>query len=335
MKLQKLLVLVAIFFVILAAFFMNETQKKKKAQDTKEALLTRLVLGEESDVHSARRMEIRRAGDDAQKVLLARGADGAWLLESQYGLPARKESVEAFLNQIKDSRGELRSDEAAVLADYRLGDGEGIMIAIELESKKIELLLSDMRPRGTQNFVRLKDSNAVIATDADLLARLGIFSEENKISYKSFADFRLISMDSAQVQSVVLTPENAKSLSFERDESVKDTTAWKLKEDPSADIDPSKVGEMMSSASNLYAQDNADPAAHEKEFAGKAPFLRVQMKPGNNPPSFELTAGGRDSAQKTVRVRRTPGGHVYVLGEANVDVLLKKNKEFFTRQKKS
>ncbi len=316
MKLKKLVFLILILVLLFSAVLIKKygimAPKSKSEADTAEASLM---------TESFTKAEIRKVSvthPSGVSIVLSKQEDGSWKIDNQYGVPTRKNAVDDFLDQIWKVRGEIRAEKTDVLADFGLTDKTAINIRLDSAAadKFQEVYLSTKRPRGSQNFVRLANASRVLVTNTDILATLNIFSEDDKLSHRVFADFRPAGIEVSTVESL----------------EINSAAIWSRK-DGAADIDEAKINEFLSSLYNLYANDVADPAVYAKDFTGQSPWIRLQWKNGDKLDTFALWLGAAVPDKKVRIIKVDPSGIVYELPEAQLEPLLKKNKESFVKQK--
>lgn len=325
MKSKKLIVLVVILLLLGALALFKRSAGPAKETLTVEAGQT--SVGPAFNASSAAHLEIRRG--DSERLALLKDASGKWTLTSHHGTRARKESVEALLGKLSGLRGELRAEDAGLLEDFTLTDEKAFHFeaAGPGDEKLTHLLVSPLRPRGTQNFVRVEGSVAVFVTDSDLLADIGIFSDADELHSRSFSDLRVAGVDSSKVEAFELVVPGQKKLSFAKKSG--EPVSWSLAEDASAQIDTSLVNQFFAAVYNLYANECVDPAGREKDFTGE-PWLKILS---NGPETTEVYVGPRLTGKETMLIRTMPDGLVYEIQTHQVDALLKKNKDSFMKPK--
>ena len=330
MRFKKLVALLLVLAALAVAALAKKTAlDKERRAETGEALKAETSLGAEISPAFVSKLEIKRGVEGSESMTLVKDND-RWTISSHYGTHARKEPVDELLKNLSAVRGEARSENPSVLEDFSLTDAKAIHIRLLGAGDKelAHFLLSPLRPRGTQNFIRLAGSPKVLATTADVLATLNIFSKDDKLDYHGFAEFRVAGVESSKVNSFELDPPGGQKLSFIRKEEKDKPVSWTLSDDVTAAIDAQKVNEFLSSLYNLYAVDNVDPAAHAKDFQGE-PWLRLYLKPGEKPETLEIRSAPRSEEKKTRLLQVTPEGLVYELSDAQTETVLSKNREFF------
>ena len=190
MKFKKLVVLLVLLAIIGTASLIKKNALEKENQKSKgQALLqSEPLLGKDFSAGFVTKIDLRRGVTDSERTTLTKDASGDWSLDPK--TPGKKERTEALLKSLAEIRGELRAENEAVLEDFSLTDEKAFHFILYGSSgnELAHVLVSPLRPRGTQNFVRLSNSQRVLVTDTDILASLGIYSETDKLDSLSFAD---------------------------------------------------------------------------------------------------------------------------------------------------
>ena len=191
MKLKKLLILVAVLAVIGALSLAKKNNLEKAGTLNGRLVLaqTEPLLAKDFSQGFVTKMDVYRAGDPSERLLFAKDVSGKWVLQNHDNEPTRNEAVDSLLKSMTELRGELRSEDAAVLGDYSLKDEQAFHFQFfgNEGTELAHVLVSPLRPRGTQNFVRLAGSNKALVTDTDILASLSIFSPQDRLEKNTFA----------------------------------------------------------------------------------------------------------------------------------------------------
>ena len=187
MKFKKLLFLVSFCatLLVLAMFKQHAGGPPSLALDASSG---ETVVGSAFTVGDVTKLEIYRGEGKDETLTLAKDASGRWTFTSRFGTRARKEGVESLLNHLAGLRGELRSESKDLLKDYSITDDKAFHFKVYDSAGKVlaHRVVSALRPRGTQNFVRETGSDKVVITLTDVLADIGIFSDQDTLSDKTF-----------------------------------------------------------------------------------------------------------------------------------------------------
>ncbi len=333
MKFKKLVVLIVLMAVLAGLAVFKRLSLEKARKSDAGVLQSQVDLDKGFSTGFVSKIDLYRGTSQDERIIFVKDSSGVWRLENRYRTRARKESVESLLKLVGSLRGELRSETDAVLEDFSLTDEKAIhLVFFDASGKELShILLSPLRPRGTQNFVRKASSKEVIATDKDVLAELGIFSKDDKMSVKTYADLRVAGIESSKVIAFELTPPGQSTLVISKKDTKADPVIWTLEGDPSATIDTAKVNEFFSAVYNLYANESLDPAAHAKDFTDKAPWVRFQIGTAEKPETLEIWTGARSEEKKTMTLKTMPEALVYEVSLPRVEGLLNKDKNVFLK----
>ena len=332
MKFKKLVVLMVVLAVLLGIGIFKKACFKKNQGVNPAVLQNESLIGQNFSSGFVAKIDMRRGTGNNDLLVFAKNKSGQWILENRYGTRVRKENVDPLLKQLSDLRGEVRAEDKHVFDDFSLTDEKAVHIRLYGSggNELTHVLVSPLRPRGQQNFVSISNTARIFATDTDVLATLGIFSNTDKLNYHTFADLRVAGIDSSKVNSFELTAPGAITLPFVKKENAKDqAVSWSLSDDSSAVVDTGKVNEFLSSIHNLYAQESLDPAAHVKDFSAATPWLRVHIKSEEKLEPVEIWVATSSEEKKTALVKVMPETLVYELPDSQISLLLKKNKQFF------
>jgi hypothetical protein len=322
--------LVAVAAILLILVIIKQKAGPPPSEEL-DASGTQAAVGQSFAVPEASGLDIYRGKDRAERVTLTKDASGLWTISNRFKTRARTESVQTLLDHLSDLRGELRSEDPALLKDYSIQDENAFHFEVTGSSGQVlaHRLLSPMRPRGTQNFVRENGSDKVVITYTDLLSDIGIFSDTDQLEYKIAADLRPAGIDSSQVSSMELTPPGKKKLTFTKSQEKDKPAVWSLAEDASAVVDETQLQSFFASIFNLYGLETADPTGREKDFQGS--WIRIVSGSSDMAQTHELSLGRKDAAKATQEVR-AQDGLVYEIPQAQLDALLQKTKESFLKK---
>ncbi len=189
MKFKKLIVLSAAAVLLFGLAIVKQNTGGPPSV-TLDSPSERTSVGNKFEVSGAAHLDIYLGKGEGERVSLAKDASGHWTITSRFGTRARKEGIENLLNHLADIRGELRSDSPNLLVDYSITDDKGFHLEVsDATGRKLaHRIVSPMRPRGTQNFAREAGSDRVIVTYTDVLSDINIFSDQDKLSDKTFED---------------------------------------------------------------------------------------------------------------------------------------------------
>lgn len=196
MKFRNLIILSIVFIVLIGVVFVKKSMEPIVPTTEEMTDLIAPSLNPE-DIREA----VFRFGTIQTNVHLAQ-EEGTWKVKSLYGVYADETVLKAFLKKMDDLRGELRSDDAALLGDYGITDEEGIHILLNGESgSSVHLVVGSKRAGRSANFVRLQGRNEVYVTDDDLLSEFGLWGEPLAENFDAdkWADKQILRFDPKDV----------------------------------------------------------------------------------------------------------------------------------------
>ncbi len=160
-----------IFLAVLLAILAGVIVFKKIQQPRNVAFEITRPLELSFDKSAVETLRFKR-GTEAVEI---QKKDGVWNLSSQWGSRANSSRIDALLEQLGGLRGEMRSSDSALFADYGLQDEAAIRI--ELLGKEsapvFELLIGTSASDPRISFVRKAGSSEVYGVDRPLLETLG------------------------------------------------------------------------------------------------------------------------------------------------------------------
>lgn len=331
MKFKKLVVLMLALAALIAIGLVKKVRDarvEKALVKSDEKVLDSVVTSE-----FINRIEIKTgesSGNPGSLILLGKGADGEWRLESHYGVRAQKIQVDQLLKVLSEQKGEVRAESEDVLGDFQLRDQEAFSVKLIGPSSKemAHVFISPLRSGRNLNFVRLAGKHRVIAASPDVLSQLEIYQKEDKLNYKLFADLKLAKFDVNQTTRIEVSGSAPFTLAKKQENGK--PAAWAF-EPPTEQADTTKVSTFLSGIANLYARDVVDPKG-EYGFGGKAARLRVTHLKDGKPAEFTLILGNADNVKKTVFVQTLPDALVFELADSQADTL-SKDRSFFLPSK--
>lgn len=295
------------------------------------------------------------AREDLSRVVVAHGGEPAvelvsgpqhWRLATAWDARASTQRIDTLLRSLSDLRGEFRSDAAEVVPDYGFTDsttititghdpGGGEVFAIEVGDK----------PAGGQgNFVKRPGASEVFLTQTDLLGNLGLWAGPEEPASRHFLELQALREEKADIDAVTLTtPDGTLRLVKEfamvepaPDDTVhtgpyedRETWEWRLEDGSGETLGmavKTKADAVLNSASNLRAQDVADPGADPAIYGLAPPRRTVTLTHADGTETTirfgtEREAAGDAPAGLHVQVADDPT--VWVLGTFNASNIFK------------
>lgn len=285
-------------------------------------------------LESISRATLYKGFDLLNKIVLKKGLDGNWILESRFGAPGRKDLVEGFLKELSGLKGELRTDSKDLFGDFEIDDATGLHIILESGEGKVlkHLVVGLKKPGSSGNFVRVYDSNQVLLVPNELLMRLALFNKESPLLDNNFLDLRILSFDPSQVNRIEVGGSFTKAPFILVREESKDKNAapvWKFDRPHRKDnIDTAKVGLFLQNASTLWAQQVLDPTPAPYGF--EKPFLNIRLVLSSGQ-ALGLILGAPLAMEKTHYAKTSPKNLVYKVTDSTISNILKDSSNFVRR----
>lgn len=179
MKFKNLIILLVVFVVLIGIVFVKKGMEPTVPTTEERADIITPSLSLENITEAVFRFGLPagQAGTTETKVHLIK-EEGRWKVKSLYGVYADENVLTAFLNKLDGLQGELRSNEAGLLADYGIADESGIHIVLSRDGAAVaHLVVGSKRSGSLANFIRLEGKNEVYVVEDDLLAEFGLWGE--------------------------------------------------------------------------------------------------------------------------------------------------------------
>jgi hypothetical protein len=281
---KNLLLLAAVLVVLIVV---SVLQDRSHEASTSRPSSQVLVEGEWSR-DDLSRIVLSHAGEDA--VTLTSGPE-TWLVGSAWNSRANGQRIDTLLRSLGDLRGEFRSDEPAVVADYGFGDSTSVVITgFGTDGDEVFAVEIGGQPQGGRgNFVKLPGSSEVYLTQTNLLSNLGLWSGPDRPTSRHFLDLQALRVESRDVDAVTLaTADGTLRLVKEfamvepaPDDTVRtepfadrETWEWRLEDGDGRELGmavKTKADALLGAATNVRAQDVADPGADAGSYGLSEP----------------------------------------------------------------
>ena len=339
MKFRNILILAVLVLVLFAVQY---AQKRSHRQVTSMSD-TVAVLDADFENEDVNRI-VLGFGADSTAVVLERLPD-SWVARSAYGHPATDARVDNLLNELNGLRGEFRSDSADVLPDYGLGPDNDI-VRVTLYGPEFETIfdldIGDKSERGTGNFIKRPDSDAVFLTRANILGQMGLYSgpampqtrhfldlEVFKCGREEIASFNLIDGESVlEIEKVYPDPEPVVGEDGETTPGEIDYSVWEwaLVEPERRPLAKTKVDAVANALSSIRAKDVDDPMVNQDTYGLWRPERRVEiaLRDGTE---MEIRFGSlkesEDPAEKGHWVMTSAGRTIWIVDTWKADQIFK------------
>ncbi len=195
MKLKNLIILCAVFCILVGLVLVKKGVRRDipVVEEEQDIIPSPFTL---EDITEA----VFRFGESGKEARLVKESSG-WKIQSFYGADADTGILERFLKQINVLKGELRSDDASLFADYGIADSEGVHIILGKDAAAVAHLVVGLKRFGASgNFIRHQEQAKVYAAEENVLSEFGMWGEirEDGFDIKRWFDGRIARLDTEQ-----------------------------------------------------------------------------------------------------------------------------------------
>ncbi len=279
------------------------------------------------DETAAAHVQVSRAG---KTLLEFERAKSGWVLPSLWKAPAAAEKISGFFKLFSAARGELRSQDPALLGDYGLGEDKAFLIQVKDAQNKtlIDLRVGSVRAADGQAFIRSAGTHDVYLADFDFFNTFGIYGDAAQAEIKAdhWADLQPLKFSASDVMALeVRRSEKGSGVpAASIKKSSGDKPVWEFARPHGRfKMDPAKADGFLRDLENLHARAVADPAGN---YGLESPFLEIKLA-GKNP--VVLTVG-KENADKSARYFKTSSSDfTYELSSYDAANLLVDDSRFF------
>lgn len=269
-KTKHLVILVVIMAVLIGISLLQKASHRKSTSgsSTTTVLDTELTKDDLSRITVAYGLE----GD----VLDLQAAPTGWVVASAWNARANEQRIDTLLRNLSGLKGEFRSDDESVVADYGLGGDSSLRIRA-FGPGGDEVLAVDVgnkSERAPGHFVKLPDDPAVYLTEAGVLSHLGLYDGPERPKQSHFLDLNAVKEDRLDVDGIILR-DGDRTLEFAKEFAVTqpaedDTTGagptidrmtweWKLTTPQSRTLAKTKADGVLGALVSVRAVDVGDP----------------------------------------------------------------------------
>lgn len=347
MKNRPLILLAIVVVALIAISVIQKTNHRRavSSSDTTEILkasfapedINRVVVG---------------AGVDTNTVVLEKLPDH-WVARTAWSHPVAQRKIDDLLKELVDLRGEFRSKNPAILADYGLADTSDVL-TLTLFGKDWEpvfsLMVGDRSSNGAGAFVRAPGSDSVYLTRANILGRLGMYGPDAKPTTRYFLDLQVFKTDRKDVRSIVLhegddvlTLEKVYPQTVAPDTTAADSTGaaadttsakpdysvweWVLAGKKDRALAKTKVDAVLNAVANIQAADVDDPKTPMEDYGLWKAERRVEVNLADGS-TFELRVGADRPKKAGVQEGRwcmtSKDRTIWVIRDFKIDQIFKK-----------
>jgi hypothetical protein len=278
-------------------------------------------------------------GQGHTDVLLSSGPEG-WYVPTAWNARANGQRIDTLLRSLANLRGEFRSDNPDVLADYGFTDSTSVFITgFDTGEREIFAIEIGRRPQGGMGtFVKLPQSSEVFLTNQNLLSNLGLWSGPEPPQNRHFLELQALRLDKQDIDAIRLEGDGALTMTKEhvmiepaeedtvRTEAYPDRSQWEWRLDTGQRAVKTRADGVLNTATSLRAQDVVDPDADLAQYGLDEPDKRAVLVHADGSQTV-IAFGDYREMEGT-----TPGGFytlvgndptVWITAEFNVDTIFK------------
>ena len=201
---------------------------------------------------------------------------GEWRVPGFANAHADGRKIDDFFKEFREARGEVRGKSKDLFGDFAISDEEAYQVKI-LNSAGAEVLafFVGAKKSGGGYFVRRKDSENVYLTEAEILARAGLYGDPSvgKPEASFWVSTRFVPESSSLINSIeIIRFRGSKQQSALR--LKKDGAGWQSEEALPFGISSEKVQAFFASAQGWVGEKAIDPQA--KDYGFNAPFWKMR-----------------------------------------------------------
>lgn len=146
-------------------------------------------------------------GGKADTAVRLRRQDDTWMVTSYYDAPVKADKISKLLDTISTLEGELRANQAELLGDFRLEDGQALHLLLyttSMETPAVHLLAG--KGSGRNGFMRVAETTRVYSVNVNLQSEAGLYGSDAAQSpeAKPWLDLQLQDIPQEQVAAVAL-----------------------------------------------------------------------------------------------------------------------------------
>lgn len=173
-------ILVVILVVLAGLVMLKQTKKAERPSIIEQAKFEKLIP-ENLKVDNIARVELYTGAKTDEKVILKKDGD-KWRVSSHFNSPAKKETVEEYLDKIVKLQGEMRvevpTDDA--LADYNLKDDQAFHVDVftSAEGEPALKLLVGKSPNYQLTFVRKAGERKIYDGGVNFRQEAGVYGDD-------------------------------------------------------------------------------------------------------------------------------------------------------------
>lgn len=321
MSAKRLLPLVVLLGILIGLAVWNNRQPEAPPVSTALGLVRLLPADVTSATISA--FDLYR-GDQKQDAVRLRKHEGHWVVRSHFDAPARAATLQAFLEQLGNLQGELRSEHAEILQDYQIDDAQALHLLVYTDNPETPVAhLLAGKGSGRHGFMRRTNDNRVYAVDMNLRAQAGIAGDgdtNRSLLARPWAELNLIEVPQDTIQAVELQTPTLQ-LRLVRQAPMAAATSqdsvWTVEQPPGGfAVQSEALNRLLSSWRTLKAENVAPPVTDIAVYGlDSAPYRGTLKVHRDTPQEFTVLIGKpvHDASGQRYYVRQGSHPAVYLL----------------------
>lgn len=281
MKLKNLLILCAVLGILVGLVLVKKGTRRDipVAQENQDIILSSLTL---EDITEA----VFRFGESGKEARLVKEGE-VWKILSLYGVDVNTGALERLLKQLDGVKGELRSEDAGLFADYGIADNEGVHIILGKDAAIIAHLVVGLKRFGASgNFIRHQTEGKVYAVEENIFSEFGMWGEirEDGFDIKRWMDGRIARLDAEQATGLKVGEEGSDAgkvwLEVTQHE-VDGQKKWDSSATYAFGLSATKIKNLFRSLNDIRARDVVSIEEAQEAFAGPLWSAEVSLADGS------------------------------------------------------
>ncbi|MCM8801144.1 MAG: DUF4340 domain-containing protein [Candidatus Omnitrophica bacterium] len=332
---KKLLIIIGVVSLLFVLALVKNIAQKKQLLLEERNKVEEFILIKDLPETFVSKIKIYKENDEDRKVILTKSPEGIWSVESNFGIKAKKETIEILLKNLKELKGQLRADSKDLFSDFQIEDDKAVHIVLESDSGGLlsHILVSFLKPEWDKNFVRLLDSEKIVLVNKDILSSLNLYNKDSNLDSNYFSDLRLFSFNLSDIQKVRIEM-NSKTITLKKDHAEAGSSVWRFDPKPpkAEEVDSNRVDEFLRNLLNIYAQKVMDPEG--KDYDLEKPSLRIILKDAQDKELAQLVLGSYLEQDKSYYVKALPLNFIFKVSDFYINNL-KKDRFHFLKPKET
>jgi len=212
-------------------------------------------------------------------VIMTREGD-LWVVKNKFNAKADQQRISRLLSQVKDLKGELRSQEPSTFPIFELEEQKSVHVAFnDSDGKPLAHFLFGKRSEdGNGCFLRKAGEDRVYLIGVNFVTTFQVWKQDEQPSATRWCDLKLIRLsDPFKVKTCTLTLPDI-SVTFEKQEvkseKEKSMQQWvKIAPAGAPALESASIEPLVNTILGMRGEDVVDPAQTKTLDFSKAPFI--------------------------------------------------------------